>query len=54
MTGFAVGDIDLMGPATVALESGSDGDSEYTATITPDDGVEGDVTVQNCRRHGKR
>ena len=46
VTGFAVGDIDLMGPATVALKSGSDGDSEYTATITPDDGVEGDVTVQ--------
>ena len=46
VNGFAVDDIALTGPATVALKSGSDGDNEYTATITPNDDVEGGVTVQ--------
>ena len=44
VNGFAVEDITLTGPATVELTTGSDGDSEYTAKITPNQASEGDVT----------
>ena len=46
VNGFAVGDITLTGPGTVALKPGSDGDSEYTVTITPNATSEGEVTLQ--------
>ena len=35
VNGFQAGDIDLTGPATVHLTVGGDGDSVYTARITP-------------------
>ena len=43
VNGFAVGDITLIGPATVNVTSGSDGDSVYKAKITPDVSSEDDV-----------
>ena len=46
VSGLDVEDIALTGPATVSLTTGSDGDTEYTVTITPDDDAEGDVTIQ--------
>ena len=46
VSGFDVEDIALTGPATVSLTTGSEGDIEYTVTITPDDDVEVDVTLQ--------
>ena len=46
VNGFTVDDLTVTGPATASLKSGSDGDSEYTATITPDANSEGDVTIQ--------
>jgi hypothetical protein len=44
--GFQQGDITLTGEATLTSLTGSDGDSEYTARITPDVTSEDDVTVQ--------
>ena len=44
--GFQQGDITLTGEATLTALTGSDGDSEYTARITPDATSEDDVTVQ--------
>ena len=46
VNGFVAGDITLTGPATVSLTTGSDGDTEYRVTITPDDDLEADVTIQ--------
>ena len=46
VNGFAVDDIILIGPATASLKSGIDGDSVYTAKITPNQATEGDVTFQ--------
>ena len=46
VNGFAEGDITLTGPGEVALKSGSDRDSIYTVTITPQDNREGDITLQ--------
>ena len=46
VNGFSAGDLTLTGPATASLKAGSDGDSVYTATITPDVNAEGDVTIQ--------
>ena len=46
VNGFTIEDITLTGPAAIVLKSGSDGDTEYTATITPDDDSEGDVAIQ--------
>ena len=43
---FQVDDIELTGPATIRLTSGGDGDDEYTATITPNDDAEGEVTFK--------
>ena len=46
VNGFAVpADLTVIGPASASLESGSNGDTEYTVTITPDATSEGDVTV---------
>ena len=46
VNGFAVpDDLTLTGPATASLASGSDGDTVYTVTITPNATSEGDVTV---------
>ena len=45
VNGFLASDIDFSGPASISL-SGGDGDSKYTATITPNAGEEGDVTIQ--------
>ena len=51
--GFTASDITLTttltegtGDATVTLKSGSDGDTEYTAEITPPDNAEGEVKIQ--------
>ena len=46
VNGFQAGDLTLTGPAGASLTSGSDGDSEYIVTITPDDHAEGNVTIQ--------
>ena len=46
VNGFVAGDITLTGPATVSSTTGSDGDTEYRVTITPDDDMEADVTIQ--------
>ena len=47
VNGFKVPeDLTITGPATATLASGSDGDTVYTITITPNVRVEGDVTVQ--------
>ena len=45
VTGFTTEDIGLTGPATAALKSGVDGDTIYTATITPDPNARGDVRI---------
>ena len=46
VNGFAVADLTINGPATATLKSGADGDTDYTVTITPDPGSEGDVTIK--------
>ena len=46
VNGLDVEDIALTGPATVSSTTGSDGDTEYRVTITPDDDMEADVTIQ--------
>ena len=46
VTGFASADIALTGPATATLKSGVDGDTIYTATITPNPNAKGDVRIQ--------
>ena len=46
VSGLDVEDLALTGPATVSLTTGSDGDTEYRVTITPDDDIEADVTIQ--------
>ena len=46
VNGFVAGDITLTGPATASLKSGSDTDSVYEITITPNPTSEGDVTFQ--------
>ena len=53
VNGFIASDITLTttltegtGNATVTLTSGSDGDTEYTAEITPPDNAEGEVKIQ--------
>ena len=43
--GFATDDVTVTGPASATSASGSDGDTVYTVTITPDANEEGDVTV---------
>ena len=43
VNGFVAGDIELTGPATLALKEGADGDSIYKVTITPNPSSEGDV-----------
>ena len=45
VTGFASADIALTGPATATLKSGVDGDTIYTATITPNPNAKGDVRI---------
>ena len=45
VNGFAAGDVTVTGPGTAALTTGSDGDTVYTVTITPEATSEGDVTV---------
>ena len=45
VTGFATADIALTGPATATLKSGVDGDTIYTATITPNPNAKGDVRI---------
>ena len=47
VNGFVVADdITRTGPAAIALKSGSDGDSVYIVTITPNADAEGNVTLQ--------
>ena len=46
VNGFQTDDIELTGPATIRLTSGSDGDDQYTATITPNTDSEDDVIIQ--------
>ena len=47
VNGFQVpADLRVTGPATASLASGSDGDSVYTVTITPNVTSEGDVTLR--------
>ena len=45
VNGFEASDITITGPATASPPSGTDGDTEYTLTITPDLGEEDDVTI---------
>ena len=44
--GFALGDLTVEGPASSSLKSGSEGESVYEITITPDPASEGDVTFK--------
>ena len=46
MKGFALEDLILTGPASSSLKSGSEGESVYEITITPDPTSEGAVTFQ--------
>ena len=46
VNGFQIDDIEITGPAMITLTSGTDGDAEYTATITPDTDAENDVIIQ--------
>ena len=46
VNGFTTSDIGLVGPATVALTAGTDGDAVYTARITPNANADGYVTLQ--------
>ena len=45
VNGFEASDFTINGPATASPPSGTDGDTEYTLTITPDLGEEDDVTI---------
>ena len=44
--GFTTEDIALVGPATVLLTAGTDGDAVYTARVTPNANADGNVTLQ--------
>ncbi|MDE0427566.1 MAG: leucine-rich repeat domain-containing protein [Candidatus Poribacteria bacterium] len=46
VNGFTTEAIALMGPATVLLTAGTDGDAVYTARVTPNPNASGDVTLQ--------
>ena len=46
VNGFTTEDIALVGPATVALTAGTDGDATYTARVTPNPNANGTVTLQ--------
>ena len=46
VNGFTTEDIALVGPATIALTAGTDGDAVYTARITPNPNANGTVTLQ--------
>ena len=46
VNGFTTEDIALVGPATVLLTSGTDGDAIYTARVTPNPNANGTVTLQ--------
>ena len=46
VNGFTTQDIVLVGPATVALIAGTDGDAIYTARVTPNPNAMGNVTLQ--------
>ena len=46
VNGFTTQDIALVGPATVALTAGTDGDAIYTAQVTPNPNARGNVTLQ--------
>ena len=46
VNGFTTQDIALVGPATVALIAGTDGDAIYTARVTPNPNAMGNVTLQ--------
>ena len=46
VNGFTAQDIVLVGPATVALIAGTDGDAIYTARVTPNPNAMGNVTLQ--------
>ena len=46
VNGFTTEDIALVGPATIALTAGADGDATYTARITPNPNASGTVTLQ--------
>ena len=46
VNGFTTQDIVLVGPATVALTAGTDGDAIYTAQVTPNPNAMGNVTLQ--------
>ena len=46
VNGFTTEDIALVGPATVLLTAGTDGDAVYTARVTPNPDADGNVTLQ--------
>ena len=46
VNGFTTEDIALVGPATVQLTSGTDGDAVYTASVVPAENAGGNVTLQ--------
>ena len=46
VNGFTTEDIVLVGPATVALIAGTDGDAIYTARVTPNPNAMGNVMIQ--------
>ena len=46
VNGFTTQDIVLVGPATVALIAGTDGDAIYTVRVTPNPNAMGNVTLQ--------
>ena len=46
VNGFDAADLNITGPAEATLKSGTDGDTDYTVTITPDPGEEDDVTIK--------
>ena len=45
VNGFTADDVEVMGPATVGLKSGSDGDLVYVLLITPSPNSEGKATL---------
>ncbi|MDE0013504.1 MAG: Ig-like domain-containing protein [Candidatus Poribacteria bacterium] len=46
VNGFTTEDIALVGPATVRLTAGTDGDATYTARVTPNPNASGNITLQ--------
>ena len=46
VNGFTTEDIALVGPATVLLTAGTDGDAVYTASVAPTENADGNVTLQ--------